>query len=211
MINKGIIFDLDGTLWNSSEKVVPAWNRVFERYKDIDCNITVSQMQSFMGKRIPEIAKILLPSVPEQYRLQILNECCKEEQIYLLDNGGVLYPKLEDTLSELRRDFDLFIVSNCQDGYIEAFLDYHKLRYYFLDTECSGRTGKSKGENIKTIINRNHLDKAIYIGDTQGDLDAAKEAEIHFVHAKYGFGSVNEDTYVINSFFELSKIISEII
>ena len=53
--------------------------------------------------------------------------------------------------------YKLFIVSNCQDGYIECFFKAHKLDKYFTDYECPGRTGLSKGENNKLIIERNNL------------------------------------------------------
>jgi phosphoglycolate phosphatase len=43
-------------------------------------------------------------------------------------------------------------VSNCQAGYIEAFLEYYKLKEYFTDFECSGNTMQSKADNIKSII-----------------------------------------------------------
>ena len=46
----------------------------------------------------------------------------------------------------------------------------------------------------------------IYIGDTEGDMKAAKIADIPFVYAKYGFGSVLNYDYSINSFDELIGI-----
>jgi len=202
-MNNGIIFDLDGTLWDSSTQVVPAWNIVLDRHKELNCQITISDMQKFMGRTLSEITRLLLPIIPIQEGKDILKECCNEEQIYLREHGGILYPKLEETLSNLKQHYKLFIVSNCQDGYIQTFLDYHKMWDYFEDFECSGKTGMSKGENIKTIIDRNNLDKAIYIGDTQGDLDAADFALIPFIYASYGFGKIDRDAITINNFSEI--------
>ena len=160
-IKKGVIFDLDGTLWDSSIQVVPAWNIALKRHKEIDCQITIPDMQGFMGKQINEIAKIMLPDVEPEKSLNILKECCNEEQVYLREHGGILYPNLESTLTELKNKYNLYIVSNCQDGYIESFLEYHKMYTYFNDIECSGRTGRNKGENIRLIIKRNNLEKAV--------------------------------------------------
>ena len=39
--------------------------------------------------------------------------------------GGTLYGGLRETLDALRRRYRLYIVSNCQDGYIQAFLSAH--------------------------------------------------------------------------------------
>ena len=90
----------------------------------------------------------------------------------------------------LREKYHLYIVSNCLDGYIQSFLTYHRFWDCFEDLECLGRTGKTKGENIRLIMERNAVDAAIYVGDTASDCAAAKKAGIPFVHAAYGFGKV---------------------
>jgi phosphoglycolate phosphatase len=168
-------------------------------------------MKGFMGKTLEEIAAILLPDIPVMKAADILSECCREELIYLNEHGGTLYPKLEETLGELRKNFNLYIVSNCQDGYIDTFLDYHKLWKYFDDIECSGRTSKSKGENIKLIIQRNNLVKSVYIGDTQGDLNAADFAGIPFLYATYGFGKISRKEITVNSFADIPELIKQVI
>lgn len=71
-------------------------------------------------------------------------------------------------MDRLSDTYDLFIVSNCQDGYIESFYEYHKLERYFKDYENPGRTGLSKGENIKLVIDRNNLDAPVYVGIRTG-------------------------------------------
>lgn len=113
---------------------------------------------------------------------------------------------VEDVLKKLSEKYKLYIVSNCQDGYIESFYEFHKLEKYFLDYENPGRTGLSKGENIKLIIQRNNLSEPIYVGDTEGDCKAAKYAGVPFVYAKYGFGQVNDYDESIDTFGDLVKL-----
>ncbi len=206
-MKNGIIFDLDGTLWDSTEEVVNAWNVVFKN-NEINYLLTIEDMRGLMGKTIKEIASIILHEVEENKALQIMDECCKFELTLLEKKGGRLYPNLEDTLKELLKNYGLYIVSNCQEGYIETFLSYHQLEKYFSDYENYGRTNLSKGENIKLIIERNKLNKAVYVGDTQGDFDAAKIAGIPFIHAKYGFGTVNEPTTIINTIEDILKALN---
>lgn len=203
MNKKGIIFDLDGTLWDTTKQVVPAWNIVLNRYPDLHKQITIEDMKSFMGKTIEDIAKIMLPNLEVESQLKIMHECCVEEQKYLTEHGGILYKNLETVLDILHEKYSLYIVSNCQDGYVQTFLTYHQLDQYFEDIEMSGRTGKNKGENIKLIMMRNHLNQAIYVGDTTGDLQGANIAQIPFVYANYGFGHVENQKYIINSIEEL--------
>lgn len=206
MKKNAIIFDVDGTLWDSCQAVANAWNTVFDRHKELNNKrITLSEVKSFMGKTPEEIFTALFPDLEEQKRMQIAEECGKQEEIEIVNHGGKLFDNLEKTLQILSQKYDLYIVSNCQKGYIEAFFEYHKLGKYFKDYENSGRTGKPKGENIKLIIQRNDIKKVFYIGDTQGDYNATKIAEIPFLYAKYGFGTVNADVPFIENIEQLPQ------
>ncbi|MFT9496398.1 HAD family hydrolase [Anaerosolibacter sp.] len=201
-----IIFDLDGTLWDSTDVVLMAWNDVVKRHQQIAEPLTKDDVKGIMGLQVKEIGKKLFPGLGEDMQLKILNECCEIECGYIEKQGGLLYDHLEEVLRSLSQRYKLFIVSNCQCGYIEAFLKYHKLEGYFADFENPGRTCLSKGENIKLIMERNNLQGSVYVGDTAGDQKAAKQAGIPFVYARYGFGKVTEFDYVIDSLDNLLKL-----
>ena len=201
-----IIFDLDGTLWDSIEEISKTWSLVLSKYDYERKEVTVEDLQICMGKQLDEIGEILLPKLSIELRRKIMHECCTLENEYLGNYGGKLYENVEETLKELSKKYKLFIVSNCQDGYIECFFKAHKLGKYFTDYECPGRTGLSKGENNKLIMERNNLKNPVYVGDTEGDAESAKVAGIPFVFAKYGFGNVKEYQYVINKFEDLSTL-----
>lgn len=206
-MKKGILFDLDGTLWDSSENVVKSWNEVLARYALR--RITRTDMQSYMGKTLEKIGELMLPELDVSERSCIMKECCDNENNFLGRHGGTLFPDLENVLAELSQKYELFIVSNCQSGYIETFLQYHKLERYFTDYECPGGTGREKGENIRIVIDRNNLEKAVYIGDTQGDYESAVFAGIPFIHAAYGFGNVEADVPKIKSIGEIANAVKE--
>ena len=57
---QGILFDLDGTLWDSSVQVVEAFNIVLAQQPDINRQITLQDMQSWMGLQMDEIGRRLL-------------------------------------------------------------------------------------------------------------------------------------------------------
>ncbi|MGL4738787.1 MAG: HAD family hydrolase [Cellulosilyticaceae bacterium] len=198
-----IIFDLDGTLWDSIDAILDSWNKVAKRHQGLDRKLTREDIAGIMGLQMGDIAKKLFPHLEEGARLTLLSECCNEECDDLKRCGGQLYEGVETTLSELAKQYKLFIVSNCQEGYIEAFHHYHSLDRYFLDYENAGRTGLSKGENIKLVMERNGLENPIYVGDTEGDLKGARLAGIPFIYAAYGFGEVSEYDYKIEKFSEL--------
>ena len=202
----GIIFDLDGTLWDSTEGVCRTWNGVLSNYPQIDLVITPEIMHGCMGLQMDEIAGKLFPELDKEMQMKVMGECCELEDSYLAEHGGIMYPKLEETLAKLSEDYKLFIVSNCQDGYIQSFFQAHHLDKYFSDFESAGKTGMSKGENNKLVMQRNQLANAIYVGDTMGDATSAVVAGIPFVYARYGFGTVVVYDYVIDGFQELLKI-----
>lgn len=211
-MKKGIIFDLDGTLWDASEEITAIWNSVFSRHDDVNKQITVKDMQSYMGKCLEDIAKACLPHLPVSRSLEILHECCRVEIEYLKRKGAKLYINETATIHQLSQECGLYIVSNCQCGYIEAFLESSGLKNMFSDYESFGNTGLSKGENIKLVIKRNKIGKALYIGDTMGDYNAAKFAEIPFIHSKYGFGKVPDDNhYSVSCFEDIPRKAAEIL
>ncbi len=210
-MNHGIIFDLDGTLWDSSEQVAVSWSRALASHPETDRQVTGEDMRSYMGKTLETIAELMLPEIEPALRMEIMRDCERVEQDYLIEHGGTLFPNLEKELERLSKSFSLFIVSNCQSGYIETFLEYHKLGKYFTDFECPGGTGLAKADNIRIIVERNNLDRAVYVGDIQGDLDASDSAEVPFIHAAYGFGTVNRDVPAVKSFSEVFEAAERIL
>jgi phosphoglycolate phosphatase len=206
LIMDSIIFDLDGTLWDPTDTVSIAWNKVMKQNKQVKNEITKRDLKGTMGLQVKEIGEKLFPYLDEETREKLLSDCCGVENQYLSEQGGSLYENMEEVLKALSQKYKLYIVSNCQDGYIEAFYKYHKLDKYFLDYENPGRTGLSKGENIRLIIERNNLTKPVYVGDTEGDHKAAKYAGIPFVYARYGFGEVKDYDYAIDTVSELLEL-----
>ena len=61
------------------------------------------------------------------------------------------------------------------------------------------------------MAERNNLTAACYVGDIQSDYDATASAGFPFIHAKYGFGTINVKVPYINSFSELIKVVPEVI
>eukprot|EP00130_Batrachochytrium_dendrobatidis_P008629 XP_006683504.1 hypothetical protein BATDEDRAFT_93263 [Batrachochytrium dendrobatidis JAM81] len=156
------------------------------------------------------VGEKLLPELEKDMRAEVIQACCDLENGYLTTQGGILYENVERTLEILSKQYKLFIVSNCQDGYIEAFYKYHGLEKYFIDYENPGRTGLSKGENIKLVMERNQLENPVYVGDTVGDQQAAKQAGIPFIFATYGFGEATDYEYHIDRFDVLVDTINKI-
>ena len=215
---KGIIFDMDGTVWDSSANVAKAWTVKIHEAGYTDKTVTREDIQSVMGKPMDVIADTLFPYTekgPE--RDQLRYSCENYENEYLRQNGGILYEGVIETWTRLKEmGYHIYIVSNCQEGYIEAFLGFYGIAYgtpedLVEDIECYGNNLLQKDENIRLVTERNGLTAACYVGDIQSDYDATFKAGLQFIHARYGFGTVNAETPVIDSFEELIKVVPEVI
>lgn len=211
MEKKGIIFDMDGTMWDSAEGVAGSWNTVIVEKYSPDKTITAQDLQRVMGKTMDKLAEALFPELEEKKRIELLEECYQVENDYLRLHGGLLYPELEETLKRLKEKYSLYIVSNCQSGYIEAFLEHYHFESYFEDIECYGNNELSKGQNIRKVVERNGLTDAVYVGDIQGDYDASQEAGVKFIHAAYGFGRIEAKVPEIKAVSELPEMIDTVL
>lgn len=210
MNKKMILFDLDGTLWDSSKQVADSWTKAIERVApETGIVVTEDFMHRAMGKVMDEIKVMMFEeagaALPKERQDEIYQACSDYEIDYVTEHGGKLYPEVEEGLKELYQKHQLGIVSNCQSGYIEAFLKYTGFGKYITEKECSGDTGKLKADNIALVVERNGLkpEDVVYIGDTMKDYESAMEAGVDFVHAAYGFGTVPQGTERITEFKQL--------
>ncbi len=190
----GIIFDLDGTLWNSTGATYLIWNDALKA-KGIDFQMTYEKALHYMGMTMLTIkAELIEEGMPSETAEAVVGVMSSSSSEYnFTDENGepkgvVLYDGCIDVLKQLSKRYKLFIVSNCGYGYIESFMDTFNINSLFTDHESYGRTGLGKSDNIKLVIERNSLKNCIYVGDTAGDEHAAHTAGIPFVFAKYGLG-----------------------
>ena len=163
---------------------------------------------ALFGKTQKELAEAMFASLPEEERMPLMERCMDREQRYLVENPcQVGYPGVVETLEELAKTHRLFIVSNCEKGYPEICMEKLGITHLFSVHLCFGDTRTCKGETILKLMKDYGITSACYVGDTQGDADAAKLAGIPFVYCTYGFGQVREYWKSINSFAELKTII----
>lgn len=203
----GLIFDLDGTLWDSTQTIAEAWNAASAQFDFVDLTLTQEDIRGIAGMPYDAIYQKLFPGLSQEQRQQLQQTAARLELQYLQERGGELYPHLQEMLELLQSTYKLFIVSNCQSGYIETFLQHFDLQAYFTDIACYGDQRLPKSENIRAVVQRHHLQRPVYIGDTQGDYSASEQAGVPFILARYGFGTVEARVPGIASLAELQELV----
>jgi phosphoglycolate phosphatase len=200
-----VIFDLDGTLWDSCAACAAGWNNVLRRHAIPFREITADDLRSVVGKSHEGCIRTVFEGLPEAQIRILIDETSEEDNIMVARMGGELFPGVAEGLQTLASRFPLFIVSNCQKGYIETFLRFTGFAPLFQDFECWGNTGLTKGENLRRVIERNGLRAPIYVGDAEGDEKAARECEVPFVWASYGFGRCSAPHATARSFANIAE------
>jgi len=209
-----IILDIDGTLWNTTEIVANAWNDAIEDVGLIESLgrfITAPMLQKEFGKPMDTIIDDLFPGQNSDIKEQILITVKKHESSAIRTcTDALAFPNVSSSIHALREmGHNLYIVSNCQEGYIELVMEILDIEKDISDYESFGVTGLSKADNIRLIVNRNNLllSDTYYVGDTLGDYDSSTQAGVKFIFASYGFGEMAPDYkgLSIESFSELTS------
>lgn len=202
-----IILDIDGTLWDTTGVVAQAWNMAS---RDVACKgyenyiITAEMLKKEFGKPMIVIVDDLFPTLNDEEKHELMENCgAYERKVMEANTDDLSYEGVTDTLFKLSKEHNLYIVSNCRNGYIEHTMNRLGITDIILDYECYGRTGMYKTDNIRLLMERNSIKEAVYVGDTIGDYESAKAAGLKFAFASYGFGEVENPDYVLRSFSDL--------
>lgn len=207
MLYQSLIFDIDGTLWDSRALVAEGYNRQLRKEGLERFSVTADDLRPLFGKPLPEIAEALFVDLPKAERVALIDRCTlSQNQLLHEDPCQIGYPQVLETIRALSQNYRLFIVSNSNQGYPELCMEKLGLTPYIEDHLCFGDTGTSKGQTIRTLMAKNHIENAAYVGDTQGDYEATLEAQIPFIWASYGFGSPQGYTHRIENLSQLLRL-----
>ena len=204
---ESLIFDIDGTLWDSRALVAEGYNIQLEKEGLSHLAVNAELFRPLFGKVMTEIADTIFPSIPAPERYALMERCMDTENKYLQANPcRIGYPGVRETMEALSKTHRLFIVSNSQKGYPELCIEKLGLAPFIQGHLCFGDTGTSKGKTIRALMEKYRITDCAYIGDTQGDYEATVEAGVPFIWAAYGFGEPAGYDHKIDTFAGLLRL-----
>lgn len=191
-----VIFDLDGTLLDTSEGIIKAVEYTIRKY---NLNkLTNDQLLSFIGPPIQESFNRMYNF--DEEKCQRLAETFRERYKTIDLLKAKPYNGIYELLNHLlENNIKIAVSTYKREDYAKTLLDAFEFNKYFNIINGADNYNKLKKKDIiKLSINDckiNNNSKVVYIGDTQSDLNASKELEINFIGVNYGFGFKNVNSY----------------
>ena len=205
---ESLIFDVDGTLWDSRALIAEGYNIQLRKEGLHHLQTNADVLLRLFGKTMSDIADNLFPEIPARERYALMDRCIESEDAYLNAHpcDTIAYPGIKETMQTLVGKHRLFIVSNGQKGYPQLAAKKLGIDHLITGYLSYGDTGKVKSETIRMLMAEHNIENAVYIGDTQGDYESSRDAGIDFIWADYGFGTPETYNGVIHCFADLLQL-----
>ncbi len=210
---KTIVFDMDGTLIDSSEGVTKCVNHALKHFNKeveditkLNCCIgppLIYSFTTFFGMTEEE-AKEGIRLYRERYEPVGVFEC-------------KLFDGVENCLKELhRRGYRITLGSSKPEEMCKKILDHFNLTGYFDEVAGATKDGRidTKEEVLRELIRREggNVSDMVLIGDTIYDVEGAASVGMDTIAVSFGFGKMDEMKKAgilasCDSFDELPEII----
>ncbi|PPA70692.1 HAD family hydrolase [Jeotgalibacillus proteolyticus] len=187
-----ILFDLDGTLVDSTDYMTKAIHLSIEDMQHIE-EPSADLVRSAFGLTGADFWEKVVPQASMQERNIIRSR--RSTFLYQLVKGNdILFPGVRETLAVLKEQgHTLSTASNCGTNYLDMVLDTQEIRHYFSSPICLGSINGEKKADILTSHFETFPKEDVYmVGDRSSDIEAANAHGVPAVICQYGFGTEEE-------------------
>lgn len=215
---KSIIFDMDGTLFQTNKVLEISLLETFNYLESINewnGEISIEKYREIMGAPLPKVWEILLPDHSQEVRkftdsffLKVLIENIKNDK-------GALYPHVEDIFSYLRdNNWSIFIASNGLKEYLKTIVSFYQLDNWIFDFySIEEIESLDKSNLVEFILRKYNIQRGAIVGDRISDINAAKDNGLVSIGCNFDFAreeELSKADYVIDDLIELKSIIHKL-
>lgn len=215
---KNIIFDYDGTLYNSIKIYAPAFRKAYEYLvsQDLAENRvwTEEEISKWLGYSSKDMWNMFMPNLSSKEKNICSNIIGSSMIQYIKEGKAELYKGAIDVLNELKcKGFNLIFLSNCKAEYMNNHIQYFNLDRYFNDFYCTEQFDFIPKHEIFRFIKEKHKGDYIIVGDRELDIEIGKIHNLYSIGCLYGYGSKEElisANSLVNNIEEIRYIISNL-
>ena len=200
-----IIFDLDGTLWETKDSYIYAYDKlvkdlgIINRYPD-------EKILEYMGIKLDKLCYDLFSGYGDLKEIGMKAVYYSIE--YVTKNPHLFSNNMKDLFKRLSENYDIYIISNCPRIYLETFINIADVREYITN---SYTIDDGEKEDHLRIITNNYKEKALFLGDSHFDYESIDDhSKVYFIYAKYGYIKTDTYDYSINNLDELYELLNKI-
>ncbi len=181
-----IVFDMDGTLYETDSSFVPAVQTFIKKY-----DLPPPSME-YLHKLIGEPGYVFeewIKSLKIDAPLNELFSVFDRLELNGINKWGKLYPATIQTLEQLKfRKVKMALCSNGSQRYVNKIVSKFRLDRYVAWIRTPQHRGETKSMMLADLFDAVRPDVAYMVGDRYHDIQAAKENSVVSVGAAYGYG-----------------------
>lgn len=188
---EALIFDIDGTLFQTESILNHAYYQTFQDLKMKGLYHgkipPIEKMYACIGMILKDLWSELLPEATNEARDFAGNRMLELEIDGLKKGLGKLYLTVYKTLEVLqRKGYRMFVASNGVEDYVKNVVKYTGIEPFFEKVYSAGEYRTvSKGDLVRLIVNKHHLESAWMIGDRTSDVEAGKKNGLTVIGCDY--------------------------
>ena len=208
MMENCVLFDMDGTLLDSSEGIVKSVNFV---RKEIGFHpLSKDEIIKYINDPKESLPKKFYNT--DEYKKEH-REIFEKHYFENCTHNLTPYDGARELLKSLEEHSSLTIATNSWDFFAKKMLSHCEMEHYF-DLIVGANTYKASKPDptmVNEIIKTKKAKKALLVGDSLKDAFAAKNANIPFIYVNWGYGSYEIKTpYIAKSMEELKELIEQL-
>lgn len=211
---KSIIFDFDGTLHNTIKIYYPAFSSGVEFFREHgfarDFELSEKNVARFLGEKPNFAYDLIARGADDSLKREVMALVGKKMDENIKNRLGELYEGTIKVLEDLSKNYDLYILSNCRESYLDTALDVYGIKKYFKKYFAAETYDFLPKEDIIKKERQKIKEEIIFVGDRHHDMEAARINNLKSIFCSYGFGSEEEGkdaSYKISSIGEILELL----